>query len=158
MDEESVASMMVPGMGEDFTWDLVGVAVTEGAGQEVDWANREGSQALPECGGRAGTLGVDGNRTADEPDHFCQPRGGNSVRSPCSIRNPMREPIITASEWDPVPGESEEESPVAGDGKRLCSILCGNHKALAVEPKQQDVAPNFRTPARRITGTTFEQL
>ena len=66
----------------------------------------------------------------------------------------MREPIITASEWDPGPGESEE-SPVAGDGKRICSILFGDHKALAVDPKQQDVEPNFRTPARRMTGTTF---
>ena len=70
----------------------------------------------------------------------------------------MREPIITASEWDPGPSESEEERPVAGDGKRLCSILFGDHKALAVDWKQQDVEPNFRTPARKMTGTTFKQL
>ena len=68
----------------------------------------------------------------------------------------MREPIITASEWDPSPGESEEESLAAGDGQRLCSILLGDHEAVNL--KQLDVEPNFRTPASRLTGTTFEQF
>ena len=134
LEKDEDGSMMVPGMEEDFTWDLVGIAVTEGAEQEVDRVNRE--------------------RTADERESSGGPHCSEDLTID-AIRNPSIQPIRTASEWDPGPGAPVEAIPVIDkykDGHLLTSSdihgIAGNtvpHEP--VNPAAEYLwPPDFRGP------------
>ena len=80
------ASMMVSGMERrNYLQDLAGMAMNEGAEQEVDMVNRE--------------------RTADERESSGGPHCSKDLTID-AIQNPRVLSIQTVSEWDPGPGKS----------------------------------------------------
>ena len=93
------ASMMVSGMDRrNYLQDLAGMAMKEGAEQEVVRVKRE--------------------RTGDEQESGGGPHCSEDLTID-AIQNPSVLPIRTASEWDPGPRDQDDATPAANAGKDL---------------------------------------
>ena len=105
------ASMMVSGMDRrNYLQDLAGMAMKEGAEQEVVRVNRE--------------------QTGDEQESSGGPHFSEDLTID-AIQNPSVLPIRTASEWDPGPRDQDHATPAANAGKDLFTTFSPEPMDLA---------------------------
>ena len=151
------ASMMVLGLEiESFTQDLIGTLMKKAMEQRANMVTLDQERSMASSGhvGQVANIGGDNCGTTVELASTDRLRRSDESTSN-ELGNPSIRPIRTASEWDPGPENLEEAIPATGEGKGPLSIAFGDLRF--VNPEQQGVEPNVRSPTP-VMATTSPEL